>query len=141
MEKQLLKAITALEKKVVDLYHKVKIVTATAKQNSPYGKVYLATLFSQNINSGSPAVVNVGHNDFSAAIVWTNLGNSAFRGTLTGAFTENKTFTFNNNVNGGQQIVFTRENNNSVLLVVRDSTGSVYSGSINTVSLKIEVTN
>ena len=135
-ERQILDRIKKAEQRIVDLYTKVKTTSTTPKY-----KTYLANIFSQNLNINSPVIATIGHSDLSAPIVWTNIGNSAFRGTLNGTFINNKTFTFNNIVNGNQQIAFTRENDNSVLLVIRDLTGAAYPGPINNLSVKIQITN
>lgn len=92
----------------------------------PY-KSYVAML-EQSGNTAAPTVVALLENNLSAPIVWTRVGVGAYEGTLTGAFTANKTALFINmppQEIGSEVIVsFQKTNANVIYIDVFEADGS-----------------
>lgn len=94
-----------------------QFASATDPQAST--NVYRATLTGAN---DVDPTVNVARNTLSAAIVWARTGEGVYTGTLTGAFTANKT---NIQVTPGSAIIFSavRTSANVITLSTFDNAG------------------
>jgi len=82
MNNQILFAIKSLEKKVVNLYSKLRNM-----DSRPY-KVYTARIVA---NGSSDPTLFIMENTIGD-IVWTEVSSGTYTGTLAGAFTESKTW-------------------------------------------------
>lgn len=92
----------------------------------PY-KVYSAILNQGGINA---PIATVLENSLSGSIVWTRVQAGFYRGTLTGAFTQNKTLIFIDHTNGNSMVVCGRENANIIAVSTRNLFASVSGGSV-----------
>jgi hypothetical protein len=92
----------------------------------PY-KAYVAQL-EQSGNTAAPTIIATFENNLSGAIVWTRTGVGAYSGTLTGAFTANKTALFinmpPNEVGSGVTASFQRQDANVINLDIFEADGS-----------------
>ena len=101
-------------------------------------KVYTALLTQAGTNAPVAIVLE---NTLGGTIVWSRFNTGTYRGTLTGAFTVNKTIIFNNITNGNIQIASGTSDVNTVQLIARDMSGNAQDGGVNSMSLEIRVYN
>ena len=94
--------------------------------DKPY-KVYVATL--GQITTGAPSVSLLLENTLGS-IVWTRTSTGVYKGTLTGAFVNNKTICFISyggtygSVSTDQSISLSRDSNNNEVLLTQTKSGS-----------------
>lgn len=96
---------------------------------APSYKEYAASL---NFGGASAPSVTVFENQFTGSIVWTYIGTGHYRGTLSGAFTENKTYlSLNPNSTGNSfyRNEFTWETANYLDIYTYNTSGSVANAS------------
>lgn len=98
-------------------------------------KTYTALIFQSG--TSAPAAIVLGNNTVGS-IVWTRTSTGAYVGTLSGAFTANKTTcTINNTVFGS--ITVQQSSVNTIAITTADLTGSLMDGRLTNNTIKIEV--
>ena len=110
--------------------------TAFVQENSRPYKVYTALLTQTGTNA---PVATVLENTLGGTVVWSYVSIGQYRGTLTGAFLENKTVVFLTNVYGKYFLTGGRENDNSVMIGTQAPNGGSTNGDLSNSSIEIRV--
>lgn len=127
-----------------DLFYVVDSETSASKKvkasvfRRPY-KVYTANLTQSSTDA---PVATVLENTLGGTIVWTYDSAGAYVGTLTGAFTENKTALFlslNSSGGFGTQADLGRTNANAVSITTYNDTGVQADGILTNTTIEIRV--
>lgn len=103
-------------------------------------KKYTAIISQTSTNAPSAIVLE---NELGGAIVWTRNSTGTYTGTLTGAFTVDKTWfsvSMPSPTTSGVLMFFARLNNNSIALATRDFAGTLVDG-FGATSIEIRVYN
>ena len=111
-----------------------QLFEAYKKTRKPYN-VYTA-LITQS-GTSDPTVIILGQNEIGS-IAWTRVAVGEYKGTLSGAFTNAKTF-LNLSSLGESGHIFSRTNSNEVSLIVVSAGGSGVDGELVSSSIEIRV--
>lgn len=103
----------------------------------PY-KVYVALLTQGGTNA--PTVI-VLENTLGGSIVWSYSATGVYYGTLTGAFTSDKTTVLNNITNGNVHVTAIRASSDVIQIQTRDLSSTNVNNAMNGMTLEIRVYN
>lgn len=110
--------------------------TAFVQENARPYKVYTALLSQSGTNAPTATVLE---NTLGGTIVWTRVNTGLYSGTLTGAFTTNKTALLNNNPVGGVSTNVINSSTNEIIIQTRGFSNAQTDNGLTNTSIEIRV--